>query len=95
MDDETLDYEPGTETETRRRTIGHLELIERLGVGGFGAVWKAHDTKLDRIVAVKIPRRSNIDRVETETFLREARTAAQLQHPNIVSVHEVGLEGTQ
>jgi len=91
--DETLDYQAGTGTEAeRRRRIGHFELTERLGVGGFGAVWKARDTQLDRIVAVKIPRSGNIGREETEQFLREARTAAQLQHPNIVSVHEVGVE---
>jgi len=91
--DETLDFQPGIETETRCRTIGHFQLIERLGVGGFGAVWRARDTQLDRTVAVKIPRRANIGREETEKFLREARTAAQLQHPNVVSVHEVGMEG--
>ena len=49
--------------------------------------------KLDRVVAVKIPRKGQLDREETEKFLREARAAAQLQHPGIVSVHEVGIEG--
>ena len=63
-----------------------------MGYGGFGAVWKAKDPQLDRIVAIKIPRRQ-LNREETEKFLREARTAAQLVHPNIVDVHEVGLEG--
>jgi len=91
--DETLDLHSGTEVKTHHRTVGHFELIERLGLGAFRAVWKARDTKLDRIVAVKTPRRSNIGREETEEFLREARTAAQLQHRNIVSIHEVGLEG--
>jgi len=71
-------------------TIGHFELIERLGIGRFGVVWKARDTKLDRTVAVKIPRSGQTDPVEAEQFMREARTAAQLLHPNIVSVHEVG-----
>ena len=74
-------------------TIAHFELIERLGMGGFGTVWKARDTKLDRTVAVKIPRRGQLDPSDVEDFLREARVAAQLQHPNIVAVHEVGRDG--
>ncbi len=80
-------------TETARRaakTIGHFELVENLGVGAFGAVWKAKDRQLDRTVAVKIPRKGQLSDSETEQFLREARAAAQLQHPRIVSVHEVG-----
>jgi WD40 repeat protein len=81
----------GTQTEaTALAKIGHFDLIERLGMGGFGAVWRAHDTKLDRVVAIKIPRRGQLNAKETEMFLREARAAAQLRHPNIVSVHEVG-----
>jgi eukaryotic-like serine/threonine-protein kinase len=67
-------------------------LIEQLGFGAFGAVWKARDTQLDRTVAVKIPRKGNLTPEETEKILREARAAAQLRHPGIVSVHEVGLE---
>lgn len=73
--------------------MGRFELVERLGMGGFGSVWKARDKELDRTVAVKIPRRSDMDAAEAEKFLREARAAAQLRHPNIVSVHEVGREG--
>jgi WD40 repeat protein/tRNA A-37 threonylcarbamoyl transferase component Bud32 len=74
-------------------SIGHFELIDHVGLGGFGSVWKARDTKLDRIVAVKIPRKGELDPAETERFLREARATAQLHHPNIVSVHEVGRDG--
>lgn len=65
------------------------------GVGAFGSVWKARDTKLDRTVAVKIPRKEQLDSAESEQFLREARSAAQLKHPNIVSVHEVGRDDGQ
>ena len=75
------------------RTIAHFQLIERLGIGSFGTVWKARDTKLDRTVAVKIPRQGQLDPLEVEDFLREARVAAQLKHPNIVAVHEVGRDG--
>jgi tetratricopeptide (TPR) repeat protein len=82
----------GSGAEVGQR-IGRFELIERLGAGGFGEVWKARDTQLDRTVAVKIPHRNLLGPEEIEKFLREARAAAQLRHPNIVSVHEVGLEG--
>jgi len=92
--DETVAWErDGTAAPERRKKIGHFELIERLGVGGFGVVWMARDTHLDRLVAVKIPRKGQMDRDEVEKFLREARAAAQLKHPGIVGVHEVGLEG--
>jgi WD40 repeat protein/tRNA A-37 threonylcarbamoyl transferase component Bud32 len=83
---ETIAHEAG------RRTIGHFELLDKIGVGTFGFVWKARDTELDRLVAVKIPRKGQLDPEETEQFLREARAAAQLRHPYIVSVHEVGRE---
>jgi WD40 repeat protein/serine/threonine protein kinase len=86
----------GEETLTYRaaeaKSIGHFELAEQMGVGSFGSVWRAHDTELDRTVAVKIPRKGQLDPAETEQFLREARAAAQLRHSNIVSVHEVGRE---
>ena len=59
-------------------------------MGEFGTVWKARDTILDRTVALKIPRRENVDAESVEKFMCEARAAAQLQHPNIVSTHEVG-----
>ena len=74
------------------KKIAHFELIERVGIGRFGSVWKARDTQLDRTVAIKIPRKEHLDDAEIEQFLREARAAAQVKHPNIVSVHEVGRE---
>ena len=81
--------------ETRRYSLGstihHFELIEQLGSGSFGTVWSARDTKLQRDVAIKIPRYAQLDSAEVAVFLREARSAAQLHHPNIVAVHEVGL----
>jgi WD40 repeat protein len=73
--------------------IAHFDLLERLGAGAFGTVWKARDTRLDRVVAVKIPRKGQLTSAEAQQFLREARAAAQLRHPNIVSVHEVGRDG--
>ena len=84
---------PAETAAPQPRTLGHLQLLEKVGEGAFGAVWKARDTKLDRIVAVKIPRRGQLEPEEVEKFLREARAAAQLKHPNIVGVHEVGQQG--
>lgn len=79
-----------TSYRAKSRRIAHFELIDQLGLGAFGSVWKAKDTQLDRTVAIKIPRVGQLDSEEVEMFLREARAAAQLKHPNIVSVHEVG-----
>ncbi len=89
----------GEETVTLDRAksqmIGHFELVDQLGTGGFGSVWLARDTSLDRSVAIKIPRKGELDPSEAEQFVREARAAAQLKHPNIVAVHEVGREDGQ
>ncbi len=75
------------------KSIGRFDLVSRLGMGGFGTVWKARDRELDRTVAIKIPRKGQLAREEVEQFFREARSAAQLRHPNIVPVHEVGKDG--
>jgi WD40 repeat protein/tRNA A-37 threonylcarbamoyl transferase component Bud32 len=71
--------------------LGRFELLGVLGRGAFGTVYKARDPELDRTVAVKVPRAGNLaGRQELDRFLREARSAAQLRHPSIVTVHEVG-----
>ncbi len=74
-------------------TIGRFELIERLGQGGFATVWKARDPQLDRYVAFKVPKNNDLSASEAELFLREARTASQVRHPNVVGIHEVGRDG--
>jgi WD40 repeat protein/tRNA A-37 threonylcarbamoyl transferase component Bud32 len=74
-----------------RRTLGKFELIELVGVGAFGSVYRAHDSQLDRTVAVKVPRAGNLaGQEDLDRFLREARSAARLRHPAIVPVHEIG-----
>jgi tRNA A-37 threonylcarbamoyl transferase component Bud32 len=81
-----------TNEPTSGQTVGRFRVTGELGRGAFGIVFKAHDPQLDRIVAVKVPRQGAIgDRPQDlDRFLREARSAAQLRHPAIVTVHEVG-----
>src|SRR5262249_28751773 len=70
-----------TDTPSGMKNMGKFQLLERIGLGGFGAVWKARDTQLDRIVALKIPHTGLLtDAEELERFQREARAAAQLRH---------------
>ncbi len=88
-----IDRSRDTRLAEALQQIDRFELISRLGVGGFGTVWKARDTELDRAVAIKIPRHGQLSSFEMEQFFREARSVAQLRHPNIVPVHEVGREG--
>ena len=75
------------------RTIGHFQLQGKLGSGAFGTVWRAYDSELDREVAIKIPRQAQLSPLEREQFLREARVAAQLAHPDVVRLYEIGFDG--
>jgi WD40 repeat protein len=76
------------------RKLGRFEILHAVGAGSFGTVYKARDPKLDRLVAIKVPRVGILpDGQDVDRFLREARSAAQLRHPRIVSVHEVGQQG--
>src|ERR1700684_3650840 len=71
--------------------IGRYRVERILGEGGFGRVYLAHDEQLQRLVAIKVPHRKLVDRPEAaEAYLTEARTVANLDHPNIVPVHDVG-----
>ena len=74
-------------------TIAHYELLEQIGTGGFGTVWRARDRRLDRIVAIKIARLRGETADQQAHYLREAQIAAQLNHPGIISVHEAGCDG--
>ncbi len=77
-----------------RQKIKQFELLSILGHGGFGTVWRAKDTLLERDVAVKVPRKDRVMGMNMALFLREARAAASLRHPNIVAIHEVGEENS-
>jgi serine/threonine protein kinase len=75
----------------RGKTLGDFELFEEMGRGGMGIVYKARQTSLDRLVAVKmLPTDQFPDPVRLQRFLAEARAAASLNHPNIVQVYQVG-----
>ncbi len=81
-----------TITQQQMRPLGKFQLLERVGLGAFGAVWRARDTELDRVVALKIPHAGSLaDEAERARFHREAQAAAQLRHPGIVAVYEVAL----
>lgn len=76
--------------------IGRFEVRERLDGGAFGVVYRAHDPQLDREVALKVPRPGTVDSPDlVERFLREAKAAAQLRHPNIVPIFDAGRDGDQ
>ncbi len=71
--------------------IGRFEVVAQVGAGAFGTVYRARDPQLDRTVAIKVPRAGSLaGPADRDRFLREARSVAQLRHPAIVSVHEVG-----
>src|SRR5262249_46323463 len=74
--------------------FGRYEVRRALGAGGFGTVYLGHDSQLDRPVAIKVLQAgSGRAHVDSARFLQEARRLAQLHHPGIVAVHDVGVQG--
>jgi hypothetical protein len=76
--------------------LGHFSLLEKIGEGGMGRVYKARDKRLDRLVAIKLlaeARSTDADR--SARFVQEAKAASALNHPNIITIHEIGEQDGQ
>src|SRR6266705_1278095 len=73
------------------RKLGNYEVLDKLGEGGMGEVWRARDSRLNRTVALKVlPADMAGDPVRRQRFEQEARALATLNHPNIVAVYDIG-----
>ncbi len=76
--------------------IGSFEILSLLGEGGMGSVYRARDPELERDVAIKVLRDDvSLDPSRLERFKREARAASSLNHPNIITIHEIGTEDSR
>lgn len=91
-DDAMADGDDAVPTEPRT-LAGRYRLDRRVAIGGFSEVWRAFDTELERVVAVKIPKASRL--AMKDAFLAEARRVARLRHPAIAAVHDVGIDGDE
>src|SRR5258708_12979184 len=72
------------------RVISHYEVLEKLGEGGMGLVYKARDIQLGRFVAIKVLPAGSVGRSDRRArFIQEARSASSLNHPNIITIHNI------
>src|SRR5467141_1010800 len=72
------------------KTLGHYQILDKLGSGGMGEVYKARDSRLNRLVAIKVlPAERVADEGRKRRFIQEAQAASALNHPNIITIHDI------
>lgn len=91
-----VQLDPGDARDRSGKPFGRYRLLQELGRGGMGVVWKAWDTQLKRVVALKqVLSGGSVSPEQIQRFMQEARLAAHLRHPNIIAVHDIGVHNRE